>query len=112
MKKRLKQGNIIYMNFDPTKGHEQEGYRPALVVSNDDYNEMCGGMIKVLPITTNEKDFPLHVSLPEGLPVHGKVLLDHERTIDSLSPERACKYKCAVPDDFLNDVIDRIKLTY
>ena len=46
MKKCLKQGDVIYMNFSPTKGHEQEGYRPALVVSNDDYNKMCGGMIR------------------------------------------------------------------
>lgn len=112
MKKCLKQGNVIYMNFSPTKGHEQEGYRPALVVSNDDYNKMCGGMIKVVPITTNEKEFPLHIELPDGLLVHGKALLDHERTIDSLSPERDCKYKCVVPNDFLNEVIDRIELTY
>ncbi len=112
MRKHLKQGDIIYMNFDPTLGHEQEGNRPALIVSNDDYNEMCGGLIKVVPITTNNKNFPLHIKLPDGLPVHGKALLDHERTIDSLAPERACRYKCAVPIDFLEEVIDRIKLTY
>lgn len=59
-KKALKQGDIIMMNFNPTKGHEQSRYRPALIVSNDDFNMMCGGMIKVVAITSNEKDFPLH----------------------------------------------------
>ncbi|WP_270022525.1 type II toxin-antitoxin system PemK/MazF family toxin, partial [Lactobacillus crispatus] len=35
-RKDFHQGDVIMMNFDPTKGHEQAGYRPALVVSNDD----------------------------------------------------------------------------
>ena len=31
----MKQGDIIKINFDPTLGSEQSGYRPAVVVSND-----------------------------------------------------------------------------
>ncbi|MGA1622786.1 MAG: type II toxin-antitoxin system PemK/MazF family toxin, partial [Synechocystis sp.] len=31
-------GDIVYLNFDPTKGHEQRGYRPALVLSPRSYN--------------------------------------------------------------------------
>ena len=30
-----KQGDIIKLDFSPTKGHEQQGRRPALIVSND-----------------------------------------------------------------------------
>lgn len=112
MASSLKQGDIIMMNFNPTKGHEQRGYRPALIISNDDFNEMCGGMIRVVAITSNEKDFPLHIELPSGLPIHGKVLLDHERTIDSLASDRECKYICTVPDDFLDQIIDTLYLTY
>ena len=63
MKKRLKQGNIIYMNFDPTKGHEQEGYRPALVVSNDDYNEICKGKSFSLVVIGSTLIIPPHISL-------------------------------------------------
>jgi len=29
----VKQGYIVKTNFDPAKGHEQAGYRPALVIS-------------------------------------------------------------------------------
>jgi|GEM_PF-5852365 len=29
---KLRQGEIILTRFDPVKGHEQSGYRPALVV--------------------------------------------------------------------------------
>lgn len=28
----VKQGDIIKINFNPQKGHEQSGYRPAVVV--------------------------------------------------------------------------------
>jgi hypothetical protein len=31
----VKQGDIIWLDFDPQAGHEQRGRRPAVVVSND-----------------------------------------------------------------------------
>lgn len=34
----VSQGDIIKVNFNPQKGHEQAGYRPAVVVSNDFFN--------------------------------------------------------------------------
>ena len=37
MNHNFKQGDIIEMNFNPAKGTEQQGYRPALIISNDDY---------------------------------------------------------------------------
>ena len=33
----FKQGDIVYIDLDPTKGHEQAGKRPCLVISNNDY---------------------------------------------------------------------------
>ncbi len=108
----FKQGDIIKLNFNPTKGHEQRGWRPALVVSDDEFNKVCGGMIRVAAITTNEKEFPLHVELPAGLPVYGKVMLDQERTIDSQAEQRNCQYACSVPDDFLDKIINTEQLIY
>lgn len=98
------------LSLDPTKGHEQAGYRPVIVISNDKYNEVCGGMIKVLPITSNDKNFPLHVSLPEDLPVYGKVELDHERSIDSSSRQYTVLGK--IPNEFLQELISMTKATY
>lgn len=110
MGRDIKQGDILKVNLDPTLGHEQRGYRPVLVVSNDDFNAVCGGMIKIVSITSNEKEFPLHVKLPDGLPIHGKVLLDQERTIDS--SYREYKYVCSVPDEFMDEIIEKQNLTY
>lgn len=33
-----KQGDIVFLDFDPQKGHEQKGQRPALIISNDAFN--------------------------------------------------------------------------
>ena len=35
----VKQGAIIKVDFNPQAGHEQAGYRPALVISNDFFNQ-------------------------------------------------------------------------
>ena len=34
----VKQGDIIWLDFDPQTGHEQRGRRPALVVSNESFS--------------------------------------------------------------------------
>ena len=36
----VKQGDIIKINFNPQVGHEQAGYRPAVIVSNDTFNKV------------------------------------------------------------------------
>ena len=35
----VKQGTIIKINFNPQAGHEQAGYRPAVVISNNIFNK-------------------------------------------------------------------------
>ena len=54
-----KSGDIVYLDFNPTKGHEQNGFRPAIVLSNDVFNSFTK-MVIVCPITTNIKEFPTH----------------------------------------------------
>ena len=76
-----KQGDIIFLNFNPTLGHEQKGKRPAIVVSNDIFNKNTH-MIIVCPITSNEKDYPTHYLLEDTKKVHGTVLCEHIRSID------------------------------
>lgn len=52
----VKQGDIIKINFNPQVGHEQAGYRPAIVVSNNFFNEKTNLTI-VCPITNTASDF-------------------------------------------------------
>ena len=36
---KLERGDLIKISFDPTIGHEQSGYRPALVISNNIFHK-------------------------------------------------------------------------
>lgn len=58
----VNQGDIIKINFNPQLGHEQAGYRPALVVSNNFFNENAKLAI-LCPITNSDNQFPLHIPL-------------------------------------------------
>ena len=99
----VKQGTIIKINFNPQSGHEQAGYRPAIVISNDIFNEKTKLSI-VCPITNTDNNFPLHVSLDERTKTTGVILCEHIRTLDLES--RKYQEVEKVPKDILNHVID------
>lgn len=76
-----KQGDIVFLDFKPTKGHEQTGYRPGIVVSNNVFNENTK-MALICPITNNLKEFPTHYILENSKNIKGSVLCEHIRSID------------------------------
>jgi mRNA interferase MazF len=96
--KGIDEGCIVEIDVDDTRGHEQQGRRPALVVSVTAFQETIGLAI-VCPITTHggtaqrARD-ALEVALPPGLPVKGVVLVQQVRTIDltarNANPVAAC----------------------
>lgn len=75
------QGDIILLNLNPTKGHKQAGYRPAVVISNDIFNQNTK-MVMVCPVSSNTKEFPTHYLLEDTKKVCGSVLIEHIRSID------------------------------
>lgn len=77
-------GDLIWTDFDPTRGREQAGRRPALVVSAKAFTQLTG-LAVVCPITSRVRPFPSSVVLPAGLPVAGEILTSHIRSIDTLA---------------------------
>ena len=65
---RPKRGEVWSVDLDPTRGREQAGTRPALVVSADLFNAGPAGLVIVLPITSKDKRVRSHVGVdpPEG----------------------------------------------
>ena len=61
-------GEIWMVDLNPTRGHEQEGQRPALVVSADQLNASAADLVVVVPLTTKGRGIPLHVEIqpPDG----------------------------------------------
>ena len=101
----VKQGDIIKINFNPNKDHEQPGYRPALVVSNNIYNNQTK-MAIVCPITNITKGFPLHIELDNRVETTGAILCEHVRAMDIY--ERGYKYIEKLPEDLLRRVAEII----
>ena len=76
-----KQKDIVFVDFNSTKGHGQAEFRPCIIISNDVFNQNTK-MVMVCPITSNEKEFPTHYNLYNSKKIHGSVLCEHIRSID------------------------------
>lgn len=99
----VKQGTIIKINFNLQAGHEQAGYRPAVVISNNTFNQKTNLSI-VCPITNTNNQFPLHVSLDGRTKTTGVILCEHIKALDLKS--RTFQEVEILPDDILEKVID------
>ena len=79
-------GEVWLTDLNPVRGHEQAGRRPALIVSDDLFNQGPAGLVIVLPITSTVRRIPSHVEVvpPEGgLKVRSAVLCDAVRSIST-----------------------------
>ena len=105
MKYTPNQGDIIMMDFDPQKGFEQKGRRPALVVSNNVFNQHSK-LAMVCPITNTDKAHVLHIPLGNDTKTTGVILCDQTRALDVVA--RNADYVEHVSDDVLDRVIDMV----
>ena len=55
-------GEVWLIDLNPTRGHEQAGVRPGLVVSTNLFNHGPAGLVVILPLTSRAKGIPLHVT--------------------------------------------------
>jgi mRNA interferase MazF len=104
----VKQGDIIWLDFDPQvtsgyTGHEQRGRRPALILSNESFNNFSKLAI-VCPITNRDKAHPFHIKLDDRTKTTGVILCDQVRTLDINA--RNFEFIENVTDDILLDVLD------
>lgn len=97
--KDLETGDIIRVDISPTKGHEQSGYRPAVILTNPKDQKVLNGMVSIAPITGTKKGFPTHISLGSNTTIQGVILMEHHRMIDL--GFRDFKYVEKLPDDLL-----------
>jgi mRNA interferase MazF len=77
-------GEIWTANLDPTRGHEQAGERPVLIVSTNRFNHGPADLVLIVPLTRTARRIPLRVQIdpPEGgLPERSYALCDAIRSI-------------------------------
>jgi mRNA interferase MazF len=101
-----RRGDIIWMNFNPTRGHEQKGKRPALVLSSEPYNTKSGMMV-TCPITSQDKKSPFGVFF-ENRTVSGFVITNQVTSVDWV--ERKVRFIDTASPSIVQEVVGKIEL--
>ena len=80
---RILRGEIRWADLNPTRGREQAGLRPVLVLSQDIFNERSGTVIAVAITSQSQKaGFPLTLEIETGnLPKQSWAKISHIRTL-------------------------------
>lgn len=102
----LELGDIIKLELDPTVGHEQQEFRPCIVLSVKPWNAVIRGFVFVAPLTRTvdpnpDAEYPRLQTSQNDCGAYGTVLLDQIRSIDALG--RNAKLAGKVTDQQLID---------
>ncbi|KKU50174.1 MAG: transcriptional modulator of MazE/toxin MazF [Parcubacteria group bacterium GW2011_GWA1_47_10] len=97
-------GDIVYTSFSPTKGHEQRGRRPALILSTHAYN-LRSQLAIMCPVTSTIRNslFEVIIETPK---VKGVILSDHVRSMSWKI--RGVKFVSKCPADILHEVSGKL----
>ncbi|MDG0794078.1 type II toxin-antitoxin system PemK/MazF family toxin [Cohnella ginsengisoli] len=71
----VERGSIVYLNLNPTKGHEQGNAQPAIVVSPGIIQSNPGSTNAwIVPITNKDHNNVMRVPVPPGIPADGTLV--------------------------------------
>lgn len=84
MTRKIRRGEIYWVDWSPGRGSEQKGLRPALIIQNDTGNEFSPTTIVASCSTTVDKPYPFIVPVTarkSGLPEDCSVNLAQISTV-------------------------------
>ena len=94
MKIEISRGEVWNIVLNPSKGSEQAGVRPCVIVSPDSMNQYLETVI-VVPLSTKKKDWPSRV----------------ETHFDGKDGQALCEQIRTVSKKRLKNKIDKLKVT-
>ena len=103
----MKRGDIYMVSLDPTKGREQRGHRPVVIISPTSFN-LASHTPVALPIT-NGGNFARRMGFAvelSGIKTTGIVRCDQPRVLDLV--ERGARKVDTLPADLLEEVLARV----
>lgn len=79
----LAPGIVAWATLEPTRGREQGGHRPVLIVASAGYLDAVTTLAIVLPITTTDRGWPNHIRVegPSGLDRPSWIMTEQPRTL-------------------------------
>lgn len=102
------QGDIIKINLNPKQGHEQQGYRPYICLSNKIISDTANIAV-FAPISNTKRQYPLYIKL-QKTKTTGSVLLDQVVTIDYNA--RNFDFIESVPVDVIKELLTKVVLLF
>ena len=111
MLKEIKRGEIYWVDWNPGRGSEQSGLRPALVIQNDIGNKHSPTTIVAALTTAIEKPYPFLIKVTakeSGLPKDSIVNLAVILTVDKTRLTNKCG---ALSEARMSEVNDAIKVS-
>jgi len=103
-------GEVWDLSFDPVSRHEQGGTRPALILSEDIFNEGPADLIVVAPITRTARRVRWHVQVapPEGGLVSESFI--QCENVRSVSKQRLKRLRGRISGGTIQQVEDRLRI--
>jgi mRNA interferase MazF len=98
-------GDIVWLDFSPSSGHEQSGKRPSLCLSQKDYNFKTG-LALFCPCTSIIKGYPYEVLIQGNDKIHGVVLADQIKSLDFKT--RNISFIATLPESLLVQVLAKL----
>ncbi|MCB1603224.1 MAG: type II toxin-antitoxin system PemK/MazF family toxin [Gammaproteobacteria bacterium] len=95
-------GDFVVLNFNPQSGHEQKGKRPALVISNQHFNQATG-LAVVCPLTNTNRRIPFHLDVSQTTTLTGFIMVEQMKSVDYRA--RRAKFIEKADKYLLNDVL-------
>ena len=102
------QGDIIKINLNPKKGHEQQGYRPYICLSNKIISDNANIAV-FAPISQTERKYPMYIPLKNTI-INGVVMLDQLVTIDYNA--RNFEHIETIPPTLLKKILQIVPLVF
>ncbi|MEB3102328.1 type II toxin-antitoxin system PemK/MazF family toxin [Ferviditalea candida] len=88
----VQRGSIVWIRLHPQSGHEQSGYRPAIVLSDGLIDPENSPFALIVPVTNTVRNYPFEVPVPDGITIScsstsqteltGVVLTDQAKSLD------------------------------
>ena len=106
----LVRGDVWEAEFDPIRGREQAGRRPAVILSSNILNQGSGGLVLAIPLTSRDRQIRLHVPVqpPEGgLTTRSFVMCEQLRVC---AVERFLRRRGSLSDATIREVEERVRI--
>lgn len=108
MSRKVMRGEIYYVHYYPTAGHEQRGGRPAIIVSNNENNEHSS-VYEVCYLTLQDKpNLPTHVYVDRGPCVRSTILCEQ---ICSVSEDKLGDFLCRIPESLEGELNNALRVS-